>query len=78
MNKNNLLEYRGFYGTVEYSAEDDILFGKVVGVPNLLIMYDGDSLESLKKDFMESIDFHLLPDENASISYDVRHELSAV
>jgi len=66
---NNLLEYKGFYGTVEYSAEDNLLYGKVIDLPNVLIMYDGDSLESLKKDFMESIDFYLLPNEDATELY---------
>ena len=61
---NQLLEYKGFRGTVEYSAEDNLLFGKVVDLPNVLIMYDGDSLENLKKDFMEAIDFHLLPGDS--------------
>ena len=60
---SNLLEYKGFYGTVEYSADDNLLYGKVVGLPDVLIMYEGDSLESLKSDFVEAIDFHLMPDD---------------
>ena len=60
---SDYLEYKGFKGTVLYSAEDDVLYGKVVGVPNVSIMYDGKCLESLKADFMEAIDFHLLPDD---------------
>jgi len=70
---NNLLEYKGFYGTVKYSAEDDILHGKVVNAPNALIMYDGKCLESLKKDFKESIDFYLLPDEDDEESFVIPH-----
>ena len=27
-----MLKYKGYSGTVEYSAEDDSLFGKVVGI----------------------------------------------
>ena len=58
------LEYKGFKGTVAYSAEDDLLYGKVIGVPNTSIMYDGKCLESLKADFREAIDFYLLPKES--------------
>ena len=52
------LKYRGFEGTVEYSEEDDCLYGKIVGI-NGLSMYFGNTLEALKKDFYEAVDFYL-------------------
>ena len=55
---SNRLKYKGFEGTVEYSEDDDCLFGKILGIDGLA-MYFGDSLESLKKDFYEAVDFHL-------------------
>ena len=55
---SNLMEYKGYYGTVEYSAPDDVLFGIVLGVVGL-ISYEGNSLQSLKKDFEEAIDDYL-------------------
>ena len=55
----NFLEYKGYLGTVEYSKEDDILHGKVIGIRGLL-SYEGNSLENLKKDFYEAVDFYLL------------------
>ena len=55
---SNLLEYKGYYGTVEYSSTENVLFGKVVGV-NSLISYEGDSLEDLTKDFEAAIDDYL-------------------
>ena len=55
---NNRLKYKGYEGTVEYSEDDDCLFGKILGIEGLA-MYFGDSLESLKKDFCEAVDFHL-------------------
>jgi len=66
---NNFLEYKGFCGTVEYSAEDDLLHGTVIDLPNVLIMYDGKCLESLKRDFREAIDFYLLPDVDEGETY---------
>lgn len=55
---NNLLEYKDYYGTVEYSSEDKILYGKVIGI-NGLISYEGDSIESLQADFEEAVDDYL-------------------
>ena len=55
--KNNL-DYKGYIGTVEYSANDDILFGKVIGI-NGLISYEGDSIQSLKQDFEDAVDSYL-------------------
>ena len=26
------LSYKGYYGSVEYSLEDDVLYGKVIGI----------------------------------------------
>jgi predicted HicB family RNase H-like nuclease len=66
---NEYLEYKGFKGTVAYSKEDDLLYGKVVGLPNVSIMYDGKCLKTLKKDFMEAVDFYLLPDKEEHEAY---------
>jgi predicted HicB family RNase H-like nuclease len=40
---SNLLSYKNYNGTVEYSKEDGCLFGKVVGIKSLL-SYEGDSI----------------------------------
>lgn len=55
---SNLLEYKGYYGTVEFSAVDKILFGKVIGV-NSLISFEGDSIQSLREDFEGAVDDYL-------------------
>ena len=54
----NTLQYKGYTGSVEFSEEDDCLFGKVLGV-RALISYEGQSIPELKKDFQESIDDYL-------------------
>ncbi|MGI6732468.1 MAG: type II toxin-antitoxin system HicB family antitoxin [Anaerovoracaceae bacterium] len=54
----NLLEYKGYYGTVEFSASDKILFGKVIGI-NSLISYEGESVYSLRKHFESAVDDYL-------------------
>lgn len=55
---SNTLQYKGYTGSVEFSEEDECLFGKVLGV-RALISYEGMSVQELKKDFMDSIDDYL-------------------
>jgi len=51
--------YKGYYGSVEYSEEDNCLFGKILGLKKSLILYEGKSLEELKNDFEISVDNYL-------------------
>ena len=53
------LEYKGYYGSIEYSKEDDCLYGKVMGMPNNLISYEGITATELYHDFKEAIDAYL-------------------
>ena len=55
---NNLLEYKDYLGTVEYSSADKILYGQILGI-NGLVSYEGRSIESLQKDFEEAVDDYL-------------------
>jgi len=43
---SDLMEYKGYYGTVEFSATDKVLFGNVIGIKGL-ISYEGDSVISV-------------------------------
>lgn len=54
----DFLKHKGYTGTVEYSAEDDILFGKVRGIKSLLL-YEGHTIDELKNDFVETVDQYL-------------------
>ena len=53
------LEYKGYKGNVEYSKEDNCLFGKVQGMSKALILYEGQTLDELRKDFEEGIDSYI-------------------
>jgi len=53
------LEYKGYKGSVEYSKEDNCLFGKVLGIKNGLIVYEGNSLEELERDFKNGVDSYI-------------------
>ena len=54
----NYLEYKGYTGTVEFSAEDNCLFGKIVGI-NDLINYEAQDVLELKQVFEESVNDYL-------------------
>ena len=53
------LEYKGYKGSVEYSKEDNCLFGKVQGLSKDLIAYEGQTLDELRKDFEDGVDSYL-------------------
>lgn len=55
----NLLKYKGYLGSIEFSKEDNILFGRVLGLKSTYMSFEGNSLDKLEKDFHESIDFYL-------------------
>lgn len=55
---SNLLSYKNYNGTVEYSNEDGCLFGKVIGIKSLL-SYKGDSIKELENDFRHVIGEYL-------------------
>ena len=55
---SDLLSYKNYNGTVEYSREDDCLFGKVIGLRSLL-SYEGNSVRELEEGFRQVIDEYL-------------------
>jgi len=54
----NTMEYKGYTGSVEYSDEDGIFFGKVQFI-RALISYEGSNAEELRKDFHDGVDDYL-------------------
>ena len=54
----NTINYKGYYGSVEFSDEDNVFFGRIIGV-NDRITYVGDSVGALRRDFEEAVDEYL-------------------
>ncbi|WP_436415580.1 type II toxin-antitoxin system HicB family antitoxin [Petrimonas sp.] len=52
------LKYKNYIGSVEYSEDDNILFGKVQGIRGV-ISYEGNSLSELETDFKNAVDDYL-------------------
>jgi predicted HicB family RNase H-like nuclease len=61
------LEYKSYTGSIEYSKEDDLLYGKVLGI-NGLISYEGKTGKELESDFKEAIDTYLTVCKNEGIT----------
>lgn len=53
-----ILKYKGYAGTIEYSKEDELLYGKVIGIKGLL-SYEGSTGSDLEANFKEIIDEYL-------------------
>jgi predicted HicB family RNase H-like nuclease len=53
-----ILEYKGFQGSVEFSLESNVLFGKILHIEDL-ITFEGDDVKGLNESFTESVDDYL-------------------
>jgi predicted HicB family RNase H-like nuclease len=77
----NALDYKGYFGSVEFSDEDDIFHGRIIGI-NDHITYEGDSVQSLQLDFKSAVDEYLetctelgkIPEKAYKGSFNVRIE----
>lgn len=54
----NTMEYKGYIGSVEFSEEEEMFFGKVLGI-RALISYEGTSAKELIEDFHGAVDAYL-------------------
>lgn len=52
------LEYKNYAGSIEYSKDDGLLYGRVLGIKGL-ISYEGKTGQELETDFRIAIDTYL-------------------
>ena len=75
----NTLKYKGFIGSVSYSENDKVFFGKIEGIDGL-VNYEGESVDELTKAFQEAVEDYLafceaegiMPEKSYSGSFNVR------
>lgn len=60
------MHYKDYVGSIEYSEEDNILYGKVLGIRSL-ILYEGKSVDELRSDFISSIESYINDCKNNNI-----------
>jgi predicted HicB family RNase H-like nuclease len=55
---NSGINYRGYTGSIEFSEEDAVFHGKVVGIKST-ISFEGDCVQILTEDFHNAIDEYI-------------------
>jgi predicted HicB family RNase H-like nuclease len=55
---NDILEYKGYYASLHFSSEDEVFYGKLLGIDDL-VNFEGASVKELKKAFQEGVDDYL-------------------
>lgn len=53
------MRYNGYTGSVEYSEEDNCLFGEVLGLHRDCVIFEGKDLNELRQDFETAVDDYL-------------------
>lgn len=55
---NDILEYKGYYAEVHFNSEDEVFYGKIIGI-NDLVSFEGTTVKQLKKEFQEAVEDYL-------------------
>ena len=55
---STMLEYKGYFGSVEYSDEDEVLHGRLEFIRDL-VTYEGKDAKGIKAAFQEAVDDYL-------------------
>lgn len=54
----DMLKYKGYYTKVHFSAEDNVLYGKIEGISSL-VMFEAEKASEVEKAFREAVDDYL-------------------
>lgn len=54
----NTLTYKGYIGSIAFSEEDSVFFGKIEGIDGT-VLFEGQSVEELVSSFREAVDDYL-------------------
>ena len=52
------LQYKGYDGSIEHSAEDRVLHGSLLGIRDGVV-YEGSDVDSLESNFRDAVDEYL-------------------
>ena len=55
---NNTIQYKSYVGSVQFSEDDSIFYGKVLGIRSL-ISYEGENVKEFIDDFYQAVDDYL-------------------
>jgi len=54
----DMMSFKGYFGSVHYSDDDRVFFGKIEFI-RALVSYEGTDVDSLKRAFEEAVDDYL-------------------
>jgi predicted HicB family RNase H-like nuclease len=55
---NDVIEYKGFLGSVRFSADDGVFYGKIEGTDDL-VSFEGSTVAELTDAFREAVDDYI-------------------
>ena len=55
----NIMKYKGYWAEINYNDDDECFCGKIEGLRNDLILFEGETVKELKHDFKEAINHYL-------------------
>lgn len=55
---NNTMNYKSFTARVEFSSDDDVFVGRLIGIDDE-VMFEAETVDGLKDAFHEAVDFHI-------------------
>jgi predicted HicB family RNase H-like nuclease len=55
---NDMMQYKDYFGSIHYSDDDQIFYGKVESIRSL-ISFEGEDVASLRASFEEAVDDYL-------------------
>ena len=58
MKSNGLLRYRGYFAKPEYSAEDRIFYGRILGI-SILVDFQYEEADDIENEFHKAVDDYL-------------------
>lgn len=53
------MKYKGYWAEINYNDDDECFCGKIEGLRNDLILFEGETVKELKHDFKEAINHYL-------------------
>lgn len=55
---NELMEHKGFKARVQYSADDEVFFGRLIGIDDI-VTFEGKTVRELQRAMKDAVEFHI-------------------
>ncbi|HHU37631.1 MAG TPA: type II toxin-antitoxin system HicB family antitoxin [Treponema sp.] len=55
----DFIQYKDYIGSVHFNADDEVFFGKIEGIEDL-VSFEGSSVDELKKAFIDSVEDYIV------------------